>query len=122
LHPLQASGSTGLLDLLGLLDLSFRALGFFGVPLFLPPKGGSGLCLSFTGDGHRVGAEHSRGPQGESFPFWRVHGLERAWQWHSSWRSSKGAWTLQNMPEESLFPLCSSYTVQGFSSFEVFDT
>jgi len=28
----------------------------------------------------------------------------------------------QNMPGASLFPLCSSYTVQGLSPFEVFDT
>jgi hypothetical protein len=28
----------------------------------------------------------------------------------------------QNMPGASLFPLCSSYTVQGLSSLEVFDT
>jgi hypothetical protein len=33
------------LDLLGLLDLSFRALGFFGVPLLLPPKGGFRLPI-----------------------------------------------------------------------------
>jgi len=26
------------------------------------------------------------------------------------------------MPRASLFPLCSSYTVQGFSSLEFFDT
>ncbi len=28
----------------------------------------------------------------------------------------------QNMPGASLFPLCSSYTVQGLSSLEFFDT
>ena len=55
-----------------------------------------------------MGAEQSRGLQGEFWLFWRVHRLEQAWQWHSSWRSSPGAWTLQNMPEESLFPLCYS--------------
>ena len=35
---------------MGLLDLSFWALEVSGVELFLPPKGGFGLCLSFAGD------------------------------------------------------------------------
>ena len=36
--PPQVPGSTGLLDLLGLLDLSFRALGFLGFRFFFHRK------------------------------------------------------------------------------------
>ena len=41
----------GLPDLFGASGSSFRVLEVSGVLLFLPPKGGFGLCLSFAGDG-----------------------------------------------------------------------
>ena len=53
LHKLRCP--LGLPDLFGSSGSISEAFEVSGVPLLLPPKGGSRPCLSFVGYGHRVG-------------------------------------------------------------------
>jgi len=99
----------GLPDLFGLLDLSFWALEVSGVELFLPPKGGFRLFnlsqVTATGWGLSKVEDFKANPSlfGESMDLSKLSdGIPRG--------EAQKVEDSQNMPEESLFPLCySSY-------------
>ena len=97
----------GFRTFLGLLDLSFRAFEVSGVELLLPPV----VCtpsypIPPTGDGHGVGTEQSRGFQGFSL-LRESMDLSELGNGTPCGEAQK-VQDLQNMPEESLSPLCYS--------------
>jgi hypothetical protein len=101
---------------LGLLDLSFRALEVSGVELFLPPVvGASGYAylsqVTATGWGLSKVEDFKANSSffGESIDLSELgNGIPRG--------EAQKVEDFQNMPGASLFPLCSSYTVQGLPS------